>query len=155
VTFKTAVDQSPDLRGAWQVGLRALREADRRRVQTDDSRRIRGSVNVEESLKRKYPAQRQWDYAAGFQPVDLGEEVVYWIEVHPANPGAVKVVLEKFAKLQQWLHERAPVLGAMQQAFVWISSGKTTLSDNQRRRLSLRGLNQTGRFFTIPDTFDV
>jgi hypothetical protein len=95
MTFKRAVELTPDLQGGWQEGLRALREIDRNRVDSEDTRRFRGSVDVESCLKSRRPLERQWDYAIGFQPTNLREEVIYWIEVHPANPGEVKDVRRK------------------------------------------------------------
>ena len=155
LTFRHAVEQTPDLSGAWQPGLRALREADRNRIDSEDTSRIKGSVDVESCLKTRYRDQRQWDYAVGYRPTNLGAEVVYWIEVHPANPRAFDIVQEKLASLQKWLSEHAAELSAMDKAFVWISSGKTTLGDRQRRLLTLLGLRQVGRFFRIPSEFGV
>ena len=155
MTFAQAVEQTPDLGGAWQPGLRALRETDRNRIDSEDTSRIRGSVNVERCLQPRYRNQRQWDYAVGYQPTNLGAEVVYWIEVHPANPRAEDVVRGKLASIQRWLGEHAAELRAMDKAFVWISSGKTTLTDRERRQLTLLGRRQVGRFFKIPLEFGV
>ena len=92
---------------------------------------------------------RGWSSADGFQ----GE--VCWIEVHPANDGEVRVVLEKLAALQKWLRKDGRKLNAMRRAFIWVSSGKTsfTLTAPQQKQFALRGLQQTGRFFKIPATF--
>ena len=50
------------------------------------------------------------------------EEVIYWIEVHPANEGEVRVVLEKLRALKTWLRTNAQKLNAMNRSFIWISS---------------------------------
>ncbi len=155
MTFAQAVEQTPDLGGALQPGLRALRKTDRKRIGSDHTSRIRESIDVERCLQPGYRDQRQWDYAIGFQPTNLVAEVVYWVEVHPANPRAVDVVRGKLEALQTWLRERAAELRAMDKAFVWISSGKTTLTDRERRQLSLLGLRQVGRFFKIPSEFGI
>jgi hypothetical protein len=155
LTFERAVEQTPDLIGAWLPGLRALRQADRKRIDAGDPSCIKGSVDVESRLQARYRDERQWDYAIGFQPANLNEEVVYWIEVHPASPGEVRVVLEKLSSLQRWLRSGGAALNTMRKAFIWISSGKTTLTDRQRRRLTLLGLNQRGRFFTVPAEFKI
>ena len=110
---------------------------------------------MESCLEPRYRDQRQWDYAIGFHPTNLVAEVVYWVEVHPANPRALDIVREKLASLQKWLREHAAELSAMDKAFVWISSGKTTLGDRQRRLLTLLGLRQVGRFFKIPSEFTI
>jgi hypothetical protein len=58
MTFRQAVDETDDLNGAWQPGLRAFREVDRNRIGTDDTRRLKGSVNVERPLQSLYPSER-------------------------------------------------------------------------------------------------
>ena len=73
----------------------------------------------------------------------------------PRQPSALDLVREKLASLQKWLREHAAELSAMDKAFVWISSGKTTLGDRQRRLLTLLGLRQVGRFFKIPSEFTI
>jgi hypothetical protein len=87
VTFKRAVELAPDLKEALHGGLRALRRADRQHVAAEDTRLITGSVDIENCLKDKYPNNPQWDYAIGHRPKNRTEEVVYWIEVHPASQG--------------------------------------------------------------------
>jgi hypothetical protein len=110
---------------------------------------------VEQCLGRKYPEQRQWDYAVGFQPTNLVEEVIYWIEVHPANEGEVRVVLEKLRALKTWLRTNAQKLNAMNRSFIWISSNKTSFTSRSSlaRGMSRENLEQVGRAFTIPSTF--
>jgi hypothetical protein len=155
MTFKTAVELTPHLRGGWQKGLRALREVDLNRVATEDTRRLKGSVDVETCLKTNHSLERQWDYAVGHQPTNLADEVVYWIEVHPANPGEVKVVLEKLAWLRAWLAKDGEHLNSMKRAYVWISSGTTSFSQRspQARRMSQEKLRHVGGFLRIPPTF--
>ena len=157
MTFRQAVDQTPDLRGGWQSGLQALRKVDRQHIRTDATDRLKGSVDVESCLKRKYPKDRQWDYAVGFRPVDFNGEVIYRIEVHPATDGEIKVVLAKPEFLQSWLRSNGSKLDGMRRAFVWVSSGKTSfaLTSPQQKRFALRGLQHTGRSFKIPENFVV
>ena len=79
-------------------------------------------MDVESSLKPIHQDQRQWDYAVGFHPTNLGtEEVVYWVEVHPANDGEIKVVLGKLQFLKTWLRDRGPKLNTLRKAFIWVS----------------------------------
>jgi len=155
MTFKKAVELNPHLQGGWRTGLRALREVDRNRVATEDTRRHKGSVDVESCLKASRPFHRQWDYAIGYQPTNLAEEVVYWIEVHPANPGEVNVVLEKLAWLRTWLENNGAHLNSMKRAYVWISSGTTSFSQRspQARRMAQARLRHAGGFLRIPLTF--
>lgn len=155
MTFQQAVEQTPDVSGAWQAGLQALLEGDRNRIQTAHPRNLRGSVNVEECLTKRYPTQRQWDYAVGFQPANLEGEVIYWIEVHSANEGEVTVVLGKLSALKSWLEGNGRRLKAMRRSFIWISSNKTSFTSRspQAHLMAREELKQVGRAFTIPSTF--
>jgi hypothetical protein len=155
MSFRQAIDQTPDLRGSCQKGLQALREIDRNRIGTADPRRLKGSVDVESRLQALYPGERQWDYAVGFSPSGSRGEVIFWIEVHPANDGEVSVVLEKLQFLQDWLRTSGQSLSSLPWVFIWISSGKTsfTLTAPHRKRFALQGLEHVGRFFKIPEKF--
>jgi hypothetical protein len=146
---------TPDVQGGWQEGLRAVRAIDRRRIASEDTRRIKGSVDVEACLRTRRSRDRQWDYAVGYHPTNLSEEVVYWIEVHPANPGEVQVVLEKLEHLQAWLRVDGNKLDSMKRLFIWISSGTTSFNQKspQAHRMSQAKLRHVGRFFRIPATF--
>ncbi len=137
------------------MGLQALLEADKDRIQTAEPRNLKGSVNVERFLASRYPEQRQWDYAVGFQPSNLAEEVIYWIEVHPANEGEVRVVLEKLRALKTWLRTDAQKMDEMKRSFIWISSNRTSFTSRSSlaRGMSKENLKQVGRAFTIPSTF--
>jgi hypothetical protein len=42
------------------------------------------------------------------QPTSLNEWLVYWLEIHPASDGEVKVVLAKLEWLKNWLRTKAP-----------------------------------------------
>jgi hypothetical protein len=90
-------------------------------------------------------------------PENHGREIVYWVEVHPASQGEVKVVLAKLQWLRTWLNNEANKLDSMNRQFIWVSSGKTsfTLSSPQRKQFVLHGLQHKGRVFKIPATFIV
>jgi hypothetical protein len=155
--FRQAVEGTPELIGAWQAGLRALREIDRKRIDTTAPRRLKGSIDIESRLQPIYPEERQWDYAVGFSPAGFQEEVIYWIEVHPATDGEIKVVLAKLEFLQSWLRSNGRKLDGMHRVFIWVSSGKTSFTPTspQQKRFALLGLHHTGRFFKIPENFVV
>jgi hypothetical protein len=110
---------------------------------------------VEQFLASRYPEQRQWDYAVGFQPSNLADEVIYWFEVHPANEGEVRVVLEKLRALKTWLRTNAQKMDEMKRSFIWISSNRTSFTSRSSlaRGMSKENLKQVGRAFTIPSTF--
>lgn len=155
MTFRKAVRETPDLRGAWRPGLRAL-GTHSRHVAANDPRTIAGSVNIEECLKKSRKAERQWDYAVGHKPRNRVTEVVYWIEVHPAYDREIKVMKEKLNSLRNWLRTSAPRLNEMDGDFVWVSSGDTsfTRGSKQVRRLADEGLSFHGSVLRIPDQFE-
>ena len=154
ITFRQAVEQTPDLEGAWQPGLQALGN-NSRRVAANDPRTIAGSVNVEVCLKTRRQTERQWDYAVGHKPMNRRTDVVYWIEVHPANDREINVMKEKLTSLLEWLRARAPRLNDLDGAFVWVSSGHTSFTKGakQVRKLADEGLIFYGGVFRIPDEF--
>lgn len=153
MNFRPAVVETTEIKDAFCAGLQALRHADRQHVSAHDTRRLTGSVDVDTSLKVRYPRESRWDYAVGHQPANRDDEMVYWIEIHPASDGDVKVVIAKLQWLKGWLKDQAPALDAMPREFIWVSSGKTsfTLASPQQKRFALLGLQHKGRSFIIPD----
>jgi len=55
--FKTAVKRTNEVRDAYRPGIEALRERDRNRLSFEDTRQIRGSINLDDSLAIVYPNQ--------------------------------------------------------------------------------------------------
>lgn len=155
MTFRNAVQESPDLRGAWRPGLGAL-GTDSRHVAANDPRTIAGNVHIEECLKKSRKTERRWDYAVGHKPSNRGTEVVYWIEVHPAYDHEIKVVKEKLNSLHKWLRTSAPRLNEMDSDFVWVASGDTsfTKGSKQVRRLAEEGLSFHGGVPKLTDQFE-
>lgn len=153
--FKTAVEQTAEIKDAYCSGLQALRNVDKKHVSARDSSRLTGSVDIDSRVEKKYPNDPRWDYAIGHLPVNLkpGDEIVYWIEIHPASDGEVNVVIGQLKWLKQWLKEKAPKLNAMRREFIWLSSGKTsfTLSSPQQKQFALLGPQHKGRVFKMPD----
>ena len=156
MTFKKAVEETPEVAGAYRPGLQALLAGDRPHVAAQDSRRLTGSINLDEALRqdnRNYANAPVWDYGIGHQPANRKGEMVYWVEIHPATSGEIKVVLAKLAWLKRWLAQSAPKLNALPREYVWISSGKTSLTPSapQKKQFAAQGLRQVGRILTIPD----
>ena len=151
--FKQAVEQTPEVKDAFRNGLQALRRRDKSHIAALDTRRITGSVDVDAAVNDLYQNDPRWDYAVGHRLANRDEEVVYWIEIHPANDRAVDEVLAKLEWLKRWLKDRAPKLNEMQREFIWVSSGATsfTLTSPQQKSFSLLGINHIGRVFQIPD----
>ncbi len=155
MTFKEAVEGTPDVADAWRPGLKALAAADKAHVAAEDTHRLRGGVYVDGALERKkeHKNARRWDYAVGHKPANRKVEMIYWIETHPASEHGIGEVLNKLQWLRQWLGESARLLHKMPAAFIWVSSGKTsfTARSPQARRLAQAGVRNVGRSFVIPD----
>ncbi len=153
MTFRQAVSATPELQGAYCSGLQALREVDRRHVDAENTRLLKGSVDLDTTLKDKYPKAPRWDYAIGHHPTNLKKEMVYWVEIHPATTGEVNAVLGKLRWLKEWLGTSAPDMNSLHREYVWLSSGKTafTLSAPQLKQVAESGLSHKGRVLKIPD----
>ncbi len=120
-------------------------------MKPDDPRRLTGSVDIDTPLTVTQPNANRWDYAVAFQHTNRNSEHVYWIETHTANLKELNVVLAKLSWLRAWLAGEGKELNRFYRDFVWISSGTTTLSAPQLKRLVQAGLRQTGRILRIPD----
>ncbi|HTW94614.1 MAG TPA: hypothetical protein VMD30_07465 [Tepidisphaeraceae bacterium] len=146
VTFKQAVEQTPNFASAWHVGLRALRKRDRIHVRTDEPARLTGSVDIDTTLKRHDPRGSRWDFAIGYQHSNRSDEFIYWVEVHTGNDAELKVVLRKLEWLKNWLDADGSRLSRFKREFVWIASGATSFTRGapQRKVLAAKGLNYRG-----------
>jgi hypothetical protein len=156
MTFPDAVRGTVALRDGYREGLQALRRTDQRHVDVENARHVSGSVDVDATLHGVFPNAPRWDYAIGYRSSHRGKEIVYWVEIHPANDGSVKKVLAKLDWLKKWMPENAPKLNAMPRRFVWVSSGKTSFTPNspQQKQLAAHGLQHRGRLLRIRDSAD-
>ncbi len=153
MTFREAVEATPHLENAWEPGLRALRAEDRPHVQAEDTRRLRGSADVDKALQPTQPQEHRWDFAIAYQHSNRQDECLYWVEVHTASDSQVSVVLDKLKWLKDWLAGDGQILDEFEREFIWISSGATafTPASKQRRQFAQLGLVQKGTILRIKD----
>lgn len=146
MTFKEAVEQTPDVKDALRPGLQALRAEDRPHVEAADTRQLRGSADIDAALLSREPSSNRWDFGIGYQHDDREDEVIYWTEMHTGSTSEVKVVIKKAQWLVNWLKTRAPKLYAIDHEIVWVSSGATsmTLTDPRRKQMANVGLRHVG-----------
>jgi hypothetical protein len=139
VTFANAVGACLPLRDHYRAGLGAL-GGDRRRVTIEDTRRISGSVNVEQAQLQTSNEDHTWDYGVGIAAGT--DDFAIWIEVHSADSLHVELVLYKLQSLIVLLRDHAPELNALPTRFVWLATGAVYISpnSNERRRLNSKGL---------------
>ena len=149
MTFRQAVEATPELAGAYQRGLRALREADRNKITATSSRNLRGSIDLDTTLAARYPNDPRWDY--GVAASLNGQERVYWIEVQPATEGEIGAIRAKFNWLKAWLGSSAQALNVLPKEFVWVTSGHSALTQRspRLRQLALEGVAFRSRYLRI------
>jgi hypothetical protein len=141
MSFRQAVAATAGLENAYRPGLRALRNEHRSRIACADSRRLTGSVNLDEALAESRPNDPRWDYGIGVRRARRSEHVV-WVEVHPAATSNVKDVMKKLAWLKNWLRDSAPRLNRMPAEYVWVASGRVRIPAHapQSRQLAQSGI---------------
>jgi hypothetical protein len=119
MSFKQAVEATPDVATGYNIGLTAL-GAYKSKISVSDTRLLQGSIDIDDCTKEKYPEENRWDYAFAFN-----DEVIF-IEVHTANTSEVRVVLKKLQWLKDWLNQQAPEIKKLKTnkrpPFYWIQS---------------------------------
>ena len=144
--FKTAVKRTNEVRDAYRPGIEALRERDRNRLSFEDTRQIRGSINLDDSLAVVYPNQPRWDYGIGIEKKSAKDQV-FWLEVHPAKADEIAPMIAKLKWLKNWLQNSAPNLQQItvnDSPFIWIASGHVTF---QQRSAQAKLLAKAGVTF--------
>lgn len=137
---------------AAKDGLRALRGPHRSCIAATPPTRLTGSIDLDAALARD-PAHahaHRWDYGVGFRAAAGQRTCAVWVEVHPANPGAVSDVLRKAAWLRTWLAAN-PTIDALTRsgveatgtsAMYWVPTGRDTVvkGSTSFRRLATSGI---------------
>lgn len=151
MTFRRAVEQTTHLTNAWKPGLQALRAQDRPHIESEDTRRLAGSADVDTALLKQHPNANRWDFGIGYQHTNRKNDCVYWVEIHTASDGEVNVVLNKLLWLKAWLKGDGKRLNGFEREFIWVSSGATTFTLNapQRKAFAELGLQQKGQVLRI------
>jgi hypothetical protein len=148
MTFKEAVEKTPQLKNAYQVGLQALRAEDKPHIEAEDTRRLTGSVDVDTAYQKIDPQANRWDFGIAYQHTNRKAEVVYWVETHTASDAEVKVVIKKALWLLAWLKGDGALLDRsdFERDIVWVSSGATTftLTSPQKKQMAQAGLLHAG-----------
>lgn len=119
MTFKQAVEATPDLATSFKTGLTAL-GAYSSKVSVSHTNQLQGSVDIDTATTAKCPNDNRWDYAFAYK----GE--AFFIEVHSANTSEVSTVIKKLQWLKDWLHQQAPEINKLKAKnlphFYWIQS---------------------------------
>ena len=157
MTFRQAVEQTPHLNGAWKAGLGALRAEDKPHIQAENTRRLRGSADVDTALQEKEPNANRWDFAIAYQHTNRTEEFVYWIETHTRSDKQIKFVLKKLEWLKSWFRGDGRKLARLEREILWVPSGPTlfTKGSTQVKILATKGLRYSGAVLRIPNKHPV
>jgi hypothetical protein len=160
VTFEEAVrSASAPVSGAYRKGKQAIAGEHREQIRCSDTRRLTGSVDLDAALGEvaEFRDANRWDYGLGFRE-KAGHEVAVWVEVHPANPGEVRVVLRKLQWLKDWLSDGAAGLALLSQResanghFHWLATDTGTSippTSREARLLAQQGLRIPRRTLTL------
>jgi len=130
MTFKQAVEATPDVATGFRTGLTAL-GAYSSKVTVSDTNQLQGSIDIDTCTKAQYPNDNRWDYAFAYK----GE--AFFIEVHSANTSEVSTVLRKLQWLKDWLNHQAPEINKLKTTkmhpFYWIQSKNFAILPNSRQ----------------------
>ncbi|MBD3377880.1 hypothetical protein GF406_22820 [candidate division KSB1 bacterium] len=150
--FKQAVSTTPHLEQSWQVGLQALKKKDRARIESANTFDLKGSVDIDTSLKKCEPNASRWDYVIAYKHSNRNREHLYWVEIHPSGDSEINVVLNKLEWLKNWLDRQGKRLVVFQADFIWIPTSGTTFTRNakQMKILAQKGLIYKGAGLKIP-----
>lgn len=152
--FKQGVEAVLGLRDAYRPGLGAIKAQYRDRIFCADTRRLKGSVDLDSALQESLPNDPRWDYGIGVAGTN-GKECIHWIEVHPATEGDVKEVLKKHCWLREWLHQHAPALlrmTACAKGYAWVATKSVGFHQGspRARQLAAQGVSFPCKRFAIP-----
>ena len=133
LTFKQAVEATPDVANGYRIGLSALGQYSDK-INAANTRLLNGSVDIDACTTEKYPNENRWDYALAYS------RKVYFVEVHSANTSQVSTVLRKLQWLKDWLNFSAPEINKLkaQQPYYWIMSNNNHIlkGSSQARQIS-------------------
>jgi len=139
--FQKAVEQTPEIRDFYKPGLQALRHSERQHICCGDSKRLTGSLSLDDAFKKTHPNEPVWDYAVGYNHFNKGDKVT-WIEFHPASSDHVAEVLRKLSWLKNWLTKKAVPPHSMTDRYCWVATGRIVITANskQAKVIASRGL---------------
>lgn len=123
--LKEAVDETPDVTGNHKKGLMALNDSDKKLIIVPDTRKIGGSLDIDNTTKSLYPNDTRWDYAVEY------DDEIFFIEVHPASTTKIDLMLSKLGWLKGWLKTKAPRIDALKakskHPYHWVHTGSSKI----------------------------
>ncbi len=141
MTFKQAVENTPEIKDHYRQGLQGIRHDDRQRIHCSTPRLLGGSLNLDEALRTANANDPRWDYGIGVR-ISARGDIVIWLEVHPASSLHIDAVLKKLQWLQAWLRNSAPAFMRLPPRFCWLATGRISFrrGSPQEKRIAQKGL---------------
>ncbi len=91
MTFREKVEKTRSIKDCFMPGLKALTEQYKNKINAKETRKINGSIFLEECINGAV-----WDYIIGYK------NETFFVEVHPAVTSEINNVLRKLFWLKHW-----------------------------------------------------
>lgn len=91
------------------AGLNAIRNRDRKRIKSQNTRNIIGSIDIDTCMKKYYPDSHRWDYLIGTGD-KTGKEKAFFIEVNPVKASEVDCIIRKYEWLKEIIKQQIPLI---------------------------------------------
>ena len=122
-------------------GLQAIPETNKSRITAKDTRKLGGSVDLDNDLLERYPRDNRWDYVVAYNSGN--KTSLFFIEVHPACSGSnANDVVAKKLWLDNWLATEGQRLikytQNLEKCFCWVATGKILPHDSPSYRKVLK-----------------
>ena len=137
--FQLAVENTEEVKNGFRIGKQAIKNADRNKVIVADSRKLQGSLDIDNQIKILYPEEPRWDYALSY------EDKIYFFEIHPAETSEIDKVIKKVKWLKNWLKTKAPEIDKLRRSeypYIWVQSGRYAIlpTTKEKKKLSVSGI---------------
>lgn len=109
--------------------------------------RIVDSLDLDAATRGSFAQANRWDYLLG---TSHGELPLIALEVHPANTGEARVIIEKKRAAEALLRSRLKPAVRVRRWF-WVASGGTRISPNtpQAKLLEANGVRLVGNHLDL------
>lgn len=119
LTFKAAVEATPDVASGYCEGIEAFGEY-KSKIKVPEHNKIDGSLDIDATTAKLYPDDNRWDYALCY------DSEVFYIEVHSAITSEVSKMVKKLQWLKTWLAKKAPEINKLstrtKNPYYWVQS---------------------------------
>lgn len=137
--FQVAVEKTEEVKNGFCVGKQAIKNADRDKIDTADSKKLQGSLDIDGQVKALYPQEPRWDYALSY------DDRIYYFEIHSAETSQINKVVNKVRWLKNWLKTKATEINKLPKAehpYTWVSSGRYAIlpTSKDKMKLSVEGI---------------